>query len=374
MLRYSYIANQTLKKMPPHGVSKSVRSTFFESILHPKSQGHQPVTSTHNDLAGKVQRKKKNGQQATAGVELESYINALPGKGQPLPNDVRKYYEPKFGYNFRDVEIHDGAQAHESAANIDALAYTHANHIVFGEGQYKPDTRTGNMLLTHELTHIVQQKSNSQVVQRLVRKSMVNGCKDETESPVSDLIASERIAFTFLQKAIKKIETAEEEYAQAVHKYFTPDSNQLKEYKNALAVAKHLHTAFGFSPDQPETWDKLRIIRARFMKTLSYLESVVFDYNCCKAGEDCPKSGGHKCPDNRIAFTIAEDNPNLIILCPGFWGSSTSQGLTLAHEVMHLWSKGFLKDTTTEVFGIKKETPKFLDVYRYENFLKLLNR
>jgi hypothetical protein len=47
----------------------------------------------------------------------------------------------------------------ESAQAVGALAYTVGRDIVFGEGQYAPDTREGQRLLAHELTHVVQQNA-----------------------------------------------------------------------------------------------------------------------------------------------------------------------------------------------------------------------
>jgi len=77
--------------------------------------------------------------------------------GQPLPDSVRRTLEPAFGYDFGHVRVHDDSRAAESARAINALAYTAGNHIVFSEGQYTPGTSTGNRLLAHELTHVVQQ-------------------------------------------------------------------------------------------------------------------------------------------------------------------------------------------------------------------------
>jgi hypothetical protein len=44
-----------------------------------------------------------------------------------------------------------------SAKSINALAYAVGNDIVFGDGNYQPNTIEGTRLLAHELTHVVQQ-------------------------------------------------------------------------------------------------------------------------------------------------------------------------------------------------------------------------
>jgi hypothetical protein len=59
--------------------------------------------------------------------------------------------------DFTSVRIHTGPQAHQSARAVGARAYTVGNQIVFADGQYNPQTASGQQLLAHELTHVVQQ-------------------------------------------------------------------------------------------------------------------------------------------------------------------------------------------------------------------------
>ncbi|HEY5749330.1 MAG TPA: DUF4157 domain-containing protein [Chryseolinea sp.] len=107
----------------------------------------------------KLQRKESTDTGQTVGKDLEQYVSGLKGTGQPLPTETRSFLEPKLGYDFGKVKIHNDAPAHASSRNINALAYTHGEHIVFGEGQYQPHTTPGKKLLAHELTHVVQQGS-----------------------------------------------------------------------------------------------------------------------------------------------------------------------------------------------------------------------
>jgi hypothetical protein len=88
--------------------------------------------------------------------------------GQPIDEDARTFMEESFGADFSDVQIHDDSLANQSSSDINALAYTHQNHIVFGEGQYDPQTEEGRELLAHELTHVLQQTGT---VQRAPQKS-----------------------------------------------------------------------------------------------------------------------------------------------------------------------------------------------------------
>ena len=63
------------------------------------------------------------------------------------------------GYDFSDVRIHTDARAAESARAVNARAYTVGRNIVFGAGQFAPQTARGRQVLAHELTHVVQQQA-----------------------------------------------------------------------------------------------------------------------------------------------------------------------------------------------------------------------
>ncbi|MEP6844392.1 MAG: DUF4157 domain-containing protein [Panacibacter sp.] len=116
----------------------------------------------------KMQRKETNMQETTADSSLENYVGNLSSSGQQLPNEVRSFYEPRFGYDFSNVKVHTNTVAAKSAQSINALAYTSGNNIVFNNGQYAPQTDSGKRLLGHELTHVVQQgnKIQAKAIQR----------------------------------------------------------------------------------------------------------------------------------------------------------------------------------------------------------------
>jgi hypothetical protein len=83
----------------------------------------------------------------------------LRSPGQPVDASSRAYFEPRFGHDFSKVRTHADARAAESAAAVNAHAYTVGSDIVFGGGQHAPGTERGKRLLAHELAHVVQQNS-----------------------------------------------------------------------------------------------------------------------------------------------------------------------------------------------------------------------
>lgn len=88
---------------------------------------------------------------------VRSYVESLPGRGQPLPPSARDYFERRFGCGFDHVRIHTDAEAERSADALRARAYTVGPNVVFGSGEYRPHSPQGQRLLAHELTHVVQQ-------------------------------------------------------------------------------------------------------------------------------------------------------------------------------------------------------------------------
>lgn len=82
----------------------------------------------------------------------------LQSTGRPLDHATRSAMEPHFGHSFADVQVHTDQQAADSAEALGARAFTLGNTLVFGAGQYAPETSEGQRLLAHELTHVVQQR------------------------------------------------------------------------------------------------------------------------------------------------------------------------------------------------------------------------
>lgn len=87
-------------------------------------------------------------------VEMETAGSSF---GSPLPEDVRTFMEMRFHHSFSSIRIHTGSDAAASARALNADAYTIGNRVVFGAGQYQPNTATGRQLIAHELSHTLQQ-------------------------------------------------------------------------------------------------------------------------------------------------------------------------------------------------------------------------
>ena len=99
---------------------------------------------------------KLTGQRSETNSVDEAELRGL-GAGVPLAVDERGFFESHFGHDFAGVRVHTGPKAERVAEHIGARAFTYRNNVVFGAGQYAPETAVGQHLMAHELTHVVQQ-------------------------------------------------------------------------------------------------------------------------------------------------------------------------------------------------------------------------
>ncbi len=116
----------------------------------------QPVEEEEEML----QSKERPGWTPEVTPGVVSRIESLRGGGQPLPNSVRTFFEPRFGYNFSRVRVHNDTHGADSAQSVNSRAFTVGRNIVFRTGEYAPGKTEGKRLLAHELTHVIQQNGN----------------------------------------------------------------------------------------------------------------------------------------------------------------------------------------------------------------------
>ncbi|MGB2747590.1 MAG: DUF4157 domain-containing protein [Thiofilum sp.] len=110
----------------------------------------QPLTTER----APVQVQRFSGGGGDAGMDVPASVEqTLARPGRALDAGIREEMEARFGHDFSAVRVHTDTQAAQSAADVNARAYTVGNHIVFGTHESLFDRN----LLSHELTHSVQQ-------------------------------------------------------------------------------------------------------------------------------------------------------------------------------------------------------------------------
>ena len=117
---------------------------------------------------GLLRAKEQPGGTPEVTPGLESRIASLRGGGSPLPQSSRAFFEPRFGHDFSKVRIHSDGRAAEAAQAANARAFTLGRDVVFGAGQYQPESSEGRRLIGHELTHVIQQSHQPPKIQRRI--------------------------------------------------------------------------------------------------------------------------------------------------------------------------------------------------------------
>jgi hypothetical protein len=175
----------------------------------PECGSRQQASATHAhvqrsvDDAASIARRADDGVSADDGASVAPSLvqEALSSSGQPLERSVRDFMEPRFGHDFSHVRVHNDARAAESAQSVNALAYTTGHNIVFGAGQYAPETHAGRRLVAHELTHVIQQQSGTAraLVQRQPQP-MKTGLSFQYSVKLKTALTSEQLLVEFVKQ------------------------------------------------------------------------------------------------------------------------------------------------------------------------------
>jgi hypothetical protein len=125
----------------------------------------------------------------------------LQSGGQALDSAVARPMAQRLGHDFGRVRIHTDARANESARAVNAQAYTVGEHVVFDTGRYSPTTSEGQRLITHELTHVIQQRGAAPSCQRQAGGSLLAGTH-KPGGPSLHLVGAEKIMGFNVTKAM----------------------------------------------------------------------------------------------------------------------------------------------------------------------------
>ncbi|MEI2579941.1 eCIS core domain-containing protein [Scytonema sp. PRP1] len=316
-----------------------------------------------------VQRRAANQQD---GSEVPPIVHeVLNTSGQSLDRDTRTFMESRFGHDFSNVRVHTDAKAAESAQAVNALAYTVGRDVVFGAGQYAPSTKTGQKLLAHELTHVVQQKAGTLQGKLYLNKTETDSLELEAERAERtidnsgnkiELNASvPQASSNVIQRRVRPENVSCHQTGltnpnltgdQAVAAITAADADAVELALRAeLLLDFHLLLTQGGQPIDPE-FDTIlqeelgltltnpahfRLIeqqRNRFRRVRETLESGYLRYICrgdkvtlvgCAEGS-CGENFAFSCPGNR-----------LVVLCQPFWDNPDERSATILHEPFHIW-------------------------------------
>lgn len=241
-----------------------------------------------------------------AAIAPASVDSVLASPGRPLEPTFRQEMEGRFGHDFSRVRVHSDAAAVQSAREANAYAYTVGRDIVFGSGQFSPETHGGRRLIAHELAHVVQQETGS--IPSLLQR--YSGCSASQDTIVTD---DHKRARGMLSNAIAAVSS---------YNGTTP-----AKVFNALSTHFHGSTSNAFA-----TWINVNL---RFLWAVTWMAG----YDCYTGGIF---EGTWACGPGALATTFWCIPGVNIRLCPSYFGQGpTERSTTMIHEWVHKYGCNF---------------------------------
>lgn len=173
------VADQAIRMTAAPAVQRSCSSCNEDKLQRKCTECEEEEKKTE------LHRKETHAGPQFAPPSVHDVLNS---PGQPLDPDTRAFMEPRFGQDFSAVRVHTNEPAANSARDVNALAYTTGNNIVFGPAQYSPSSASGRRLLAHELTHVLQQGSANNAVQRQNSPTEEHEPAADTATSITDML------------------------------------------------------------------------------------------------------------------------------------------------------------------------------------------
>ncbi|MBD1909760.1 DUF4157 domain-containing protein [Leptolyngbya sp. FACHB-16] len=142
-----------------------------ESDIQPKPLAITPLVQ--RQASEEEVQTKATQERSQPDNHFEARLSSSMAGGNPLPEDVRSFMEPRLGVSLKHVKAHTGANAAQMNKAVSAQAFTYRNHIFYAAGK----APAKDELTAHELTHVIQQTGAKELNKEKVRRS-----PDETES------------------------------------------------------------------------------------------------------------------------------------------------------------------------------------------------
>jgi hypothetical protein len=124
----------------------------------PRASRRPPATSATPQASPPLQTSPPT-EHLEASADLGHRLDSIPvhapnATGMPAP--LRRRMEVAFNADFSKIRVRP---ASPRAKALGTLAFTQGHEIHMAPGQWAPDTRAGQQLLGHELTHVLQQRA-----------------------------------------------------------------------------------------------------------------------------------------------------------------------------------------------------------------------
>jgi len=278
-------------------------------------------------------QRKETGSDSAGGKAAPGIVGDVlsSGAGRPMEAPTRQFMESRFGQDFSNVRIHTDSRAADSASAIQAKAYTSGRDIVFGAGQYQPESSSGKRLLAHELAHVGQQGGGgmkqppAESIMRYANCSQAITGDAQFEVKIDNAL---RRAINFVGVAISALRTHDvndRNYMQALSRHFAdPNRAQRQQILSTFRdILSDLQTETNFRCDPPhptspnaqaywiETDDLIHINPPFFQRSINcraiiLIHEAAHDNAINTVGDHTPNRGDAEYPTGAIGLPAGE--------------------------------------------------------------------
>ena len=147
--------------------------------------------------------------------DLQNQINSARGGGQPLDRTAGSQIGGALGADLSGVRVHTDSKSDTLNRSLSAKAFTLGSDVFFSRGAYNPGTSSGQQLLAHELTHVVQQGGGK--TNKVQTKLTVGPAGDKYEQEadrVATQVALGPAALVFMPQTDGQLRQAQREVVQ----------------------------------------------------------------------------------------------------------------------------------------------------------------
>ncbi len=190
-------------KPKKEGDKSEKSSTLSQKPQHLDASTVSQMQNTIGNSAVQRLLAQRSGDEPSAvDEETAISINQSRGSGHALDDDISARTGGVMGQDFSDVTVHTDSNADQLSQDLGAKAFTTGKDIYFRDGEYNPNSSSGQHLIAHELTHVVQQGASTPSVQG---KMSVNAPNDQYE------VEADKVADTVMSQPLQREEMPEEE-------------------------------------------------------------------------------------------------------------------------------------------------------------------
>jgi pimeloyl-ACP methyl ester carboxylesterase len=150
-----------LSPRPPGASERSAITYSPDIVIQLKLDTLQRETVEDDELQMMPIAQPVGAEGGAVSADLEGEINHARGGGLNLSPNLQTQMGQAMGADFSGVRVHTDARADQLNRAINSRAFTTKQDLFFKQGEYQPGSRSGQELIAHELTHVVQQNGSS---------------------------------------------------------------------------------------------------------------------------------------------------------------------------------------------------------------------